>query len=376
MTIEGAAALVTGGSRGIGQAIVRQLRDAGSRVAVLDLEARDGDGDVALVCDVADEKAVVEGVAAATDRLGGLDLAFLNAGVGGLAPLLAMTAEEWDRNHDVNLRGTFLCLRECARAMVASGSGGSIVITGSVSGFLADRNMAHYNSSKAGVVQLARIAAAELGPRGIRVNVIAPGTTDTPAVRPDRRRARLPRGGERPHPARDHRQRRRRGRRRRGPGTAAMGDRPGAGGRRRRVAVQPDRHRRVPGARRLRHPRTHGRSPPDEHRPPADRRAASTSWSSAPGSPASTPSTACAGSGSRCRCTRPVRAWAAPGSGTAIRAPAATSRASSTRTPSPRSSSRSGTGASATRPSPRSSGTSTTWPTASTSAATSSSTPV
>jgi NAD(P)-dependent dehydrogenase (short-subunit alcohol dehydrogenase family) len=80
----------------------------------------------------------------------------------------------------VNLRGTFLCLRECARAMVPSGMGGSIVITGSVSGFLADRNMAHYNSSKAGVVQLARIAAAELGPRGIRVNVIAPGTTDTP----------------------------------------------------------------------------------------------------------------------------------------------------------------------------------------------------
>jgi NAD(P)-dependent dehydrogenase (short-subunit alcohol dehydrogenase family) len=54
------------------------------------------------------------------------------------------------------------------------------VMTGSVSGFLADRNMSHYNSSKAGVVQLARIAAAELGPRGIRVNVIAPGTTDTP----------------------------------------------------------------------------------------------------------------------------------------------------------------------------------------------------
>jgi NAD(P)-dependent dehydrogenase (short-subunit alcohol dehydrogenase family) len=180
MTIEGTAALVTGGSSGIGQAIVRQLRDAGSRVAVLDVEARDGDGDVALVCDVADEKAVVEGVAAATDRLAGLDLAFLTAGVGGLAPLLAMTAEEWAGTHVVNLRGTFLCLRECARAMVASGTGGSIVITGSVSGFLADRHMAHYNSSKAGVVQLARIAAAELGPRGIRVNVIAPGTTDTP----------------------------------------------------------------------------------------------------------------------------------------------------------------------------------------------------
>lgn len=180
MTLEGTAALVTGGSKGIGQALVRQLREAGSRVAVLDLEARDGDGDVALVCDVADEKAVVESVAAATEQLGRLDLAFLNAGVGALAPLLDMTAEEWDHNHDVNLRGAFLCLRECARAMVAADAGGSIVITGSVSGVLADRNMAHYNSSKAGVAHLARVAAAELGPHGIRVNVIAPGTTETP----------------------------------------------------------------------------------------------------------------------------------------------------------------------------------------------------
>ena len=180
MTMEGSTALVTGGSKGIGQAIVRQLRDAGGAVAVLDLEAKEGDGDVALVCDVADEDAVVKGVATAVEQLGGLHYAFLNAGVGALAPVLDMTAEEWDQNHNVNLRGAFLCLRECARAMVASGQGGSIVITGSVSGFLADRNMAHYNSSKAGVVQLARIAAAELGPTGIRVNVIAPGTTETP----------------------------------------------------------------------------------------------------------------------------------------------------------------------------------------------------
>ena len=77
------------------------------------ISRRDGDGDVALACDVADEKSVVEAVATATDRLSGLDLAFLNAGVGGLAPLLAMSADEWDRTHDVNLRGTFLCLREC-----------------------------------------------------------------------------------------------------------------------------------------------------------------------------------------------------------------------------------------------------------------------
>jgi NAD(P)-dependent dehydrogenase (short-subunit alcohol dehydrogenase family) len=176
-TVEDAAALVTGGSSGIGRAIVRRLREAGGRVAVLDVAARDGDADIALVCDVTDEKAVVEAVATAAEHLGGLDLAFLNAGVGGLSPVIDMSADEWDRVHDVNLRGAFLCLRECAKAMT---SGGSIVLTGSVSGFLADRGMAHYNSSKAGVVQLARIAAAELGPRAIRVNVVAPGTTDTP----------------------------------------------------------------------------------------------------------------------------------------------------------------------------------------------------
>lgn len=177
---DGAHALVTGGSSGIGQAIVRRLRAAGARVVALDLAPGVGDGDVALACDVTDEKAVVESVAAAVEHLGRLDLAFLNAGVGGLSPVLEMSADEWDRVHAVNLRGTFLCLRECARAMAASGASGSIVVTGSVSGFLADRGMAHYNSSKAGVAQLARVAAAELGPHGIRVNVIAPGATDTP----------------------------------------------------------------------------------------------------------------------------------------------------------------------------------------------------
>jgi NAD(P)-dependent dehydrogenase (short-subunit alcohol dehydrogenase family) len=175
-----ATALVTGGSSGIGRAIVRCLRAAGDRVAVLDLAPDAGDGDVVHACDVADETSVVESVAAAVASLGTLDLVFLNAGVGGLSPVLEMSTAEWDRVHAVNLRGAFVCLRECARAMSATGATGSIVLTGSVSGFLADRGMAHYNSAKAGVVQLARVAAAELGPRGIRVNVIAPGTTDTP----------------------------------------------------------------------------------------------------------------------------------------------------------------------------------------------------
>ena len=80
----------------------------------------------------------------------------------------------------VNLRGGFVTLRECARAMVALGRPGAIVAVTSVSGFLTDRSMAHYSVSKAGLAALVRVAARELGPHGIRVNGVAPGTTDTP----------------------------------------------------------------------------------------------------------------------------------------------------------------------------------------------------
>jgi NAD(P)-dependent dehydrogenase (short-subunit alcohol dehydrogenase family) len=109
-------------------------------------------------------------------------VAILSAGVGGSAPLLDLTTQEWDRVIGVNLRGAFVCLRECARVMAASAParGGAIVAVTSISGFLSDRLMAHYAASKAGLAQLVRSAARELGPLGIRVNAVAPGTTDTP----------------------------------------------------------------------------------------------------------------------------------------------------------------------------------------------------
>ena len=80
----------------------------------------------------------------------------------------------------VNLRGAFVTLRESARAMVARERPGAIVAVTSVSGFLTDRSMAHYSVSKAGLAALVRVAAREFGPYGIRVNGVAPGTTDTP----------------------------------------------------------------------------------------------------------------------------------------------------------------------------------------------------
>jgi NAD(P)-dependent dehydrogenase (short-subunit alcohol dehydrogenase family) len=176
--LQGARAIVTGGASGIGAACVAGLQAASARVASLDLV--DAATAFSVRVDVTDEEQVGEAVAAAARELGGLDIAILSAGVGGSKPLLSMTTAEWDRVMNVNLRGAFVSLRESARAMVDSGSAGAIVAITSVSGFLPDRTMAHYAASKAGLAQLVRSAARELGANGIRVNAVAPGTTDTP----------------------------------------------------------------------------------------------------------------------------------------------------------------------------------------------------
>ena len=207
MELQGARAVVTGGASGIGAACVAQLREAGARVVVLDLaDAPDAHGSVQV--DIADEAAVVAGVGDAVTMLGGLDVAVLSAGVGGSAPLLDLTTAEWDRVSNVNLRGAFVSLRECARAM-RDGSppaGGAIVAVTSISGFLSERRMAHYAVSKAGLAQLVRSAARELGVYGITVNAVAPGTTETPMFAATERLARIPRAGRaarRARPGRD-----------------------------------------------------------------------------------------------------------------------------------------------------------------------------
>jgi NAD(P)-dependent dehydrogenase (short-subunit alcohol dehydrogenase family) len=179
MDLQNARAIVTGGASGIGAACVTRLHDAGARVEILDLRSTPP-------VDVADEQQVVAGVARAVGALGGLDVAILSAGVGGAAPLLDLTTAEWDRVMNVNLRGAFVCLRECARAMRDGGMPGAIVTITSVSGFLTERTMALYSASKAALAQLTRSAARELGVYGIRVNAVAPGTTDTPMFAPTR----------------------------------------------------------------------------------------------------------------------------------------------------------------------------------------------
>ena len=180
VNLEGAAALITGSASGIGAEVAKALRGQGARVAGLDVIETTADADLVVDCDISQEDDVIAAVSKVHDTFGGIDIAVLNAGVGGFGALVDMPSHEWDRVISVNLRGTYLCLREVSKAMVSAGRGGTICAVTSISGFLADRMMGHYAVSKAGVAQLVRVAARELGPFGIRVNAVAPGTTDTP----------------------------------------------------------------------------------------------------------------------------------------------------------------------------------------------------
>lgn len=160
-------ALVTGHASGIGAACAALLETEGARVIGIDL----ADGQ-----DVADPEL--------WDRLGAalepVDLAVLNAGVATAASICELDLAEWRRTLSVNLDGMMLSLRAVLRAMIAHGRGGAIVVTGSISGIKAEPGTAAYGASKAAAIHLARIAAREGAPHGVRVNVVAPGGVDTP----------------------------------------------------------------------------------------------------------------------------------------------------------------------------------------------------
>jgi NAD(P)-dependent dehydrogenase (short-subunit alcohol dehydrogenase family) len=169
-------AIVTGGGSGIGSAVADRLRIAGTDVVVWDI--KDGDID----CDISDP----DSVAAAIDRTiaghGVPSRLVACAGIGASGLLLEQTPADWQRVIDTNLTGTWLTMRAVAQAMVEQGSGGSIVAVSSVSGTLADRDMGAYCVSKAGIDMLVRVAAAEWGMHGIRVNAVGPGVTRTPML--------------------------------------------------------------------------------------------------------------------------------------------------------------------------------------------------
>ena len=169
-------AVVTGGGSGIGSAVVDRLREAGNEVVAWDIKG----GDIA--CDVSDPDAVSSAIGKTLTDHGTPDRLVACAGVGASGLLLDATHADWRRVIDTNLTGTWLTMRAVARAMVDAGTGGSIVSVSSISGTIADRDMGAYCVSKAGVDMLVRVAAAEWGKHGIRVNAVGPGVTRTPML--------------------------------------------------------------------------------------------------------------------------------------------------------------------------------------------------
>ena len=133
-------------------------------------------------CEVSDEAAVERALSEARERLGGLDGAFVNAGIDGAGKdAVDLPVDHFRRVLDVNVVGAFLVARAAARTMKA---GAAIVINASVNGLRAERGFADYNASKAAAVSLAQTLALELGPRGIAVTAICPGYIPTPMTKP------------------------------------------------------------------------------------------------------------------------------------------------------------------------------------------------
>jgi NAD(P)-dependent dehydrogenase (short-subunit alcohol dehydrogenase family) len=179
--LTGRRAIVTGGARGIGAAIAATFVAEGADIVVLDLPGEPLD-DVAarlgareIGVDLGDVQATTTATSEAIGRLGGVDVLVNNAGILSFAPLLEITAQQWDDTFAINTRAMLLTTQVAARAMIGQRGGGSIVNMASMGGKVGSPRQAHYAASKAAVIALTRVAAMELGEHRIRVNCICPG---------------------------------------------------------------------------------------------------------------------------------------------------------------------------------------------------------
>lgn len=191
--LEGKVAVITGAASGMGRAAAMLFASEGANVIVADLNEEGGEAvaqeagktgprSVFQRTDVTREEAIEALVARATKEFGKLDILYNNAGIGGaVGPLELVEAEDWDRTQAVLLRGAFLGIKHATPALRAAG-GGSIVSTTSIAGFYAYPTLHAYGAAKAGLINLTRSAAIQLGGDNIRVNCISPGNIVTPMI--------------------------------------------------------------------------------------------------------------------------------------------------------------------------------------------------
>jgi len=193
MRFENKIAIVTGAAQGIGREIAFGLSWEGASVVVADIDlpaaeacvrslVAEGGKGWACQVDISDPVQVNRMVESVVERFGRIDVLVNNAGIGHAKPVLETTLEEWNQVLAVNLTGQFLCAQAVARAMLAQG-GGRIVNVASISGERGGSGRAAYGAAKAGVILLTKVMAAELADKGIAVNAISPGPTETEQVR-------------------------------------------------------------------------------------------------------------------------------------------------------------------------------------------------
>ncbi len=193
--LEGKIAVVTGSAQGIGKAIAMALARSGATVVVSDIlvakgeaaAAELGEAAIFMPCDISDAKQVRSLVETTVQRFGRLDIMVNNAGINSNRPEDRVTTdkypdETWHRIIDVDLNGTFYCCKAAAAQMVRQKSG-SIINMASIAGVVALRLQIGYVAAKAAIVKMTEAMACELGPYGVRVNAVSPGSTVTESTR-------------------------------------------------------------------------------------------------------------------------------------------------------------------------------------------------
>lgn len=182
--LDGKCALITGAARGIGRAFAERYIAEGARVAIADIdlaraqETASEIGAIAVKMDVSCEDSIAEGVTAAVEGLGQIDILINNAAIFTAAPIVEITPQDYTKAFDINVRGTLFTMQAVARHMIERGIRGNIINMASQAGRRGEPLVAVYCATKAAVISLTQSAGLNLIEHGINVNAIAPGVVD------------------------------------------------------------------------------------------------------------------------------------------------------------------------------------------------------